>query len=121
VPNPRESPSLAPARSTPNARYSLLSVGTRLGADSRLIGALWAFVPEVMRPCDAPGSNIALERQDEMWVDGSGLVDAERNVRMMRRSSAHSISMGRLHTSRPAVQLAELGVMCQGCVGSPPD
>jgi len=78
----------------------------------RLIDALRAFVPEVMRVNATPGLNLALGRQGRLlWEEGFGFADLEDRTPMTPRTTMHSGSMGKTYTATAVMQLVEKGVM----------
>ncbi len=81
-------------------------------SDERLIDALQAFIPEVMRAKRTPGLNIALARRGNViWEAGFGYADLAEQRAMTPTTVFRSGSMGKTYVATAIMQLVEKGVM----------
>jgi CubicO group peptidase (beta-lactamase class C family) len=80
--------------------------------DLRLIDAVRAFVPHVMRHLGTPGLNLAIARSGRIiWEAGFGYADLDRRTPMTPETVFHSGSMGKAYTATAVMQLVDRGVM----------
>ncbi|MYE11776.1 MAG: beta-lactamase family protein [Gammaproteobacteria bacterium] len=80
--------------------------------DLRLIHALRAFIPALMRNYGSPGFNIALARRgDVVWEAGFGYADLAEGKPMTPETVFQSGSMGKLYTGMAILKLVEEGVL----------
>ncbi len=87
-------------------------VQTSVESDLRLIDALRAYIPNVMRAFGTPGLNIALARRGEIvWEAGFGHADVAANEPMTPETVFNSGSMGKLYTGMAVMKLVEDGVI----------
>jgi CubicO group peptidase (beta-lactamase class C family) len=81
-------------------------------SDSRLIEALRAYVPLVMKEHDTPGLNLALARRGKViWEAGFGYANLETRRPMTPETAFHSGSMGKTYVATAIMQLVEQGVL----------
>ena len=80
--------------------------------DSRLIGALARFIPQVMRQNGTPGLNLALARRGEViWEEGFGQASLETSAPMTPLTVTRAGSMSKPYVATAAMQLVERGVI----------
>ena len=80
--------------------------------DLRLVNALRAFIPMVMRAYGSPGLNIALARRGEVvWEAGFGYADLGQRRPMTPETVFNSGSMGKLYTGMAIMKLVEDGAL----------
>lgn len=80
--------------------------------DLRLVHALRAFIPALMRNYGSPGFNIALARRgDVVWEAGFGYADLAEGKPMTPETVFQSGSMGKLYTGMAILKLVEDGVL----------
>ena len=108
-----------------SVRALLLIAGAVVAADSRgetrveptenetrLIRALEADIPHILRLTGAPGLNLAIARRGGLiWEAGFGFADLERRIPMTAATVTHSGSMGKTYTATAVMQLMEQGVI----------
>jgi CubicO group peptidase (beta-lactamase class C family) len=81
-------------------------------SDVRLISALKAFIPYVVKDRGTPGLTIALSRREKIiWEAGFGYADLEERTPMTPQIVCHSGSMGKVYTATAIMQLVEKGVL----------
>jgi CubicO group peptidase (beta-lactamase class C family) len=80
--------------------------------DERLIEALQADIPHILRLTRAPGLNLAIARRGGViWQAGFGYADLERKIPMTADTVTRSGSMGKTYTATAVMQLVERGVL----------
>ncbi|MDH3732899.1 MAG: beta-lactamase family protein [Gemmatimonadota bacterium] len=80
--------------------------------DQRLVEALRAFIPHVLRRHDTPGLNLAIARHGQViYEEGFGLADVSTGERMSPATTTHSGSMGKTYTGTAVMQLVESGLV----------
>ncbi|HKZ72774.1 MAG TPA: serine hydrolase domain-containing protein, partial [Steroidobacteraceae bacterium] len=76
--------------------------------ETRLIRALEADIPHILRLTGAPGLNLAIARRGGLiWEAGFGFADLERRIPMTAATVTHSGSMGKTYTATAVMQLVE--------------
>jgi len=85
---------------------------TETAADTRLIDALSAYIPAVMRAHGTPGLNIALARRGTViWEAGFGYANLAAMRPMTPATVFRSGSMGKTYVATAVMQLVEQGVL----------
>ncbi|MFN0181122.1 MAG: serine hydrolase domain-containing protein [Gemmatimonadales bacterium] len=91
---------------------SLAAQGDTASSDARLIAALKADIPEILRLVGTPGLNLAIARRGQViWEEGFGFADLERRSPMTAGTVTHSGSMGKTYTAIAVMQLVERGLL----------
>lgn len=108
VPAAADAPAASQGREIPLTE----TVGTENERDLRLISALRAYIPTLMRSFGTPGLNIALARRGEtVWEAGFGYADLAKRKPMTPETAFRSGSMGKLYTGMAIMKLVEDGVL----------
>ena len=86
--------------------------GKPTATETRLIEALEADIPQILRLVGTPGLNVAIARRGEViWEAGFGFADLERKIPMTAATVTHSGSMGKTYTATAVMQLVEQGIL----------
>ncbi len=81
-------------------------------ADSRLIDALKAYIPSVMKAHGTPGLNLAVARHGKIiWEAGFGYANLATKRPMTPDIVFHSGSMGKTYVATAVMQLVDQGVI----------